>query len=403
MAESRLCIRLNAVSAYFFLFLFLLPLSAKAGEAISTFSRLNKAGLIVLDASGRTLMADNADMPLMPASTTKLATAWLALTHWGENHRFRTEFFLDETTQTLWVKGSGDPYLVSEELDRIAKNLAQRGIKQIKAIGLDSSLFEPGLLLPGTGTSDNPYDAVPTALAANFNTVAVTRLGGKIISAEAVTPLTPYAEQLARTNRSGELRVNTGRTPQNAEIYFGELLAAFLRKNGVPTGTQIVRGLAPKLDAFYVHENSKPLGEIIRPMLKYSTNFVANQLILMLSSEHYKRPANTADVQHYMEESLAKYFDWKNFSLADGAGLSRTNRLSPRQLTQLLHAFQNWKQLLPEVDPGIHAKSGTLTGVSALAGYLVKSGGWQLFAVIMNENVPHHLKNHIAKELLYLK
>ena len=389
--------------AYLAVLLLLFPLIGKAGDALSAFSRLNRAGIIVLDASGQVVMSENADVPLMPASTTKLATAWLALTHWGADHRFRTEFFLDEATQTLWIKGSGDPYLVSEELDRVARNLAQRGLQQVKAIGLDSSLFEPGLLLPGTGTSDNPYDAVPTALAANFNTVAVRRVGGQIVSAEAVTPLTPYAEHMTRSNRSGELRVNTGPNPQNAETYFGELLAAFLRKNGVAVGGQIIHGLAPDQAAYYTHENSKPLAEIVRAMLKYSTNFVANQLILMLSAEHFQRPANAAAVQAYMEESLAKHFGWTNFSLADGAGLSRTNRLSPKQLTELLQAFRNWQQLLPEVDPGIYAKSGTLTGVSALAGYLVKGGGWQPFAVVMNENVPYHLRNQIAKELLYLR
>lgn len=389
--------------AYLAVLLLLFPLIGTAGGALTAFSRLNRAGMIVLDASGRIVISENAEVPLMPASTTKLATAWLALTHWGENHRFRTEFYLDEATQTLWVKGSGDPYLVSEELGRIARNLSQKGLKQVKTIGLDSSLFEAGLLLPGTGTSDNPYDAVPTAVAANFNTVAVKRVGGQIVSAEAVTPLTPYAEQMARSNRSGELRVNTGPNPQNAETYFGELLAAFLRKNGVVIGTEITHGHAPSQAPFYTHENSKPLAEIVRAMLKYSTNFVANQLILMLSAEHFQRPANAATVQAYMEESLAKQFGWTNFSLADGAGLSRTNRLSPKQLTELLQAFRNWKQLLPEVDPGIYAKSGTLTGVSALAGYLVKGGGWQPFAVVMNQPVPYHLRNQIAKELLYLR
>lgn len=141
------------------------------------------------------------------------------------------------------------------------------------------------------------------------------------------------------------------------------------------------------------------MAEIVRSMLKYSTNFIANQLILKLSAEAYMRPANTADVQRYMEETLSRNFGWKDFSLSDGAGLSRTNRLSAQQLAQLLQAFQNWKHLLPEVEPGIYAKTGTLTGVSSLAGYVVNVGGWQPFAIIMNENVPHNFRNRIASEL----
>ena len=376
------------------------PVSNQAGEALNAFSRLHKAGLAVLDGSGRTLVGDRADMPLMPASTAKLATAFMALSHWGENHRFRTDFYFDGNSQTLWVKGSGDPYLVSEELDIVARNLRQQGLRQVKAIGLDTSLFQPGLQLPGTGTSDNPYDAVPSAVAANFNTIAVRRAGGHVLSAEALTPLTAYSESFGRAIRSGELRVNTGPNAHNAEQYFGELLAAFLQKHGVAAIPQVVFGRAPERQVFYRHENSKTLAEIVRAMLRYSTNFVANQLILMLSAEAYNRPANAGDVQRYIEETLGKQFGWRHFSLADGAGLSRGNRLSPRQLTELLLAFRNWRHLLHEVEPGIYAKTGTLNGVSSLAGYLVVRGEWQPFAVIMNENVAYNLRNRIARELL---
>jgi serine-type D-Ala-D-Ala carboxypeptidase/endopeptidase (penicillin-binding protein 4) len=383
-----------------FVFLaFLAPVTSNAGEALVTFSRLNKVGLIVLDANGGKVLVDQADKPLMPASTAKLVTAWLALTHWGENHHFHTNFYLDEANQTLWVKGSGDPYLVSEELDIVARNLKQQGLKRIKAIGIDSSLFQPDLLLPGTGTSDNPYDAVPTAVAANFNTIAVRRIGGQVLSAEAITPLTAYAEKQGNSSGSRELRVNTGPNPHNAEIYFAELLAAFLQKHGVVVGSQIIFSQIPNQAVFYKHVNSKSLGEILRNMLKYSTNFVANQLILILSAETYKRPANTADVQRYMEETLSQRLAWKNFSLADGAGLSRNNRLSAQQLTELLQAFRQWKHLLPEIEPGIYAKSGTLSGVSALAGYLVKHNEWQSFAILMNENVAYNLRDRIAQEL----
>ena len=116
----------------------LIPDSSDAGDALTAFSRLNNAGLIILDAHGQTVLAQHAAMPLMPASTTKLATAWMALTHWGVEHRFRTHFYLDEATQILWVKGSGDPYLVSEELDVVAKNLKQKGLKQINSTLSDS-------------------------------------------------------------------------------------------------------------------------------------------------------------------------------------------------------------------------------------------------------------------------
>ena len=379
------------------------PSIGNAENALSQYSALKNAGLLVVDAQGKTEFSDHANKFFIPASTTKLVTAWLALNHWGAKHRFQTEFFLDRETNTLWVKGSGDPFLVSEELRLIAKNLKQRGLQQINAIGINSSYFQPNLLLPGTGRTNNPYDAVSSAIAANFNTINIKKVNGHIVSAEPETPLTDYAKSMSKQLSNGTLRVNTGPDLRNAEKYFAELLAAILRQQGVEVSKQINYGKIPVQAVFYTHLNSKTLAEIIRPMLKYSTNFIANQLILILSAETYQRPANAADVQLYMEETLAHHFHWKNFTLQDGAGLSRDNRLSPTLLIDLLNAFTPWKQLLPEIEPGVFAKSGTLDQVSTLAGYIVDNDSWEPFALMMNQAVPDKLRNRIALELISLK
>ena len=376
-----------------------IPSVGNADNALSEFSELSNAGLLVVDSQGQPVISDHANMPFIPASTTKLVTAWLALNQWGEGHRFQTNFFLDTATNTLWVKGSGDPFLVSEELVLIAENLKQRGLQQINAIGLDASYFQPNLLLPGTGDTNNPYDAVPSAIAANFNTVNIKKVNGKVLSAESQTPLTAYAISLSKQLRRGVLRVNTGRDPRKAEKYFAELLAAFLRKQGLKVSKQVIWGQVPVQQVFYTHVNSKTLAEMIRSMMKYSTNFLANQLILMLSADAYDRPANAADVQRYMEETLVHHFHWKNFTIQDGSGLSSANRLSPAQLVDLLHAFKTWKHLLPELEPAVFAKSGTLNKVSTLAGYIVVNNSWEPFALMMNQAVPYRLRNRIAREL----
>jgi D-alanyl-D-alanine carboxypeptidase/D-alanyl-D-alanine-endopeptidase (penicillin-binding protein 4) len=378
------------------LWVLITPSFVFADNALLKFSTLKNAGLLLVDKSGQPVLSDHANIAFIPASTTKLVTAWLALKHWGEDHHFSTHFYLDDSTHTLWVKGSGDPFLISEELQRIAKNLKKLGLQQIDAIGLDSSLFQKGLLLPGTGRSNNPYDAVPSAIAANFNTINIKKSKGKIVSAEPQTPLTPYAKGLSRHLKNRWSRINTGRNPANAEKYFAELLAVFLRKQGVKVGNKIIRGQINKQALYYTHSNSKSLAEMIRAMMKYSTNFLANQLILVLSAEAYQRPANSDDVQRYMEETLTSNFHWKNFIMKDGAGLSRDNRLSPAQLVQLLHEFKPWKHLLPEIESRIFAKSGTLNKISTLAGYIVHDNIWQPFAIMMNQAVPYKYRNRIA-------
>ena len=378
--------------------------SAVHANALSKFSQLKNAGLLVVNNQGQSLKADNNQRSFIPASTTKLVTAWLALDRWGENHRFSTDFFYDPASFTLSVKGSGDPFLVSEELAIIASRLRQLGLTRVDRIVLDGSRFQKGLILPGTSKTNNPYDAVPSALAANFNTVNLKKINGKVRSAEKQTPLTFYAKSMAKSFKKKTLRVNTGRDPRNAERYFGELLRAFLKQQGVSisnnsTANNIVSGPAPRQAPYYQHYNSKTLGDMIRPMMKYSTNFIANQLVLMMSSEHYGRSANAADVKRYMEDILKTVFKWNNFSFREGAGLSRHNRISPEQLVHLLQNFRKWRHLLPEVETGVFAKSGTLKKVSTLAGYIVKNGEWLPFALMMNQSVPYKLRNRIAKEL----
>ncbi len=392
----------NILLRYFFVVALLTPLVGQAKNALAQFSQLKNAGMLMLDHNGQTIITDHANIPYIPASTTKLVTAWLALQRWGEFYRFKTRFYFDETTHTLWVKGSGDPFLVSEELDEVAKNLQRRGLTRIDTIALDTSFFQANLVMPGTGRSNNPYDAVPSALAANFNTVNIKKVNGKVFSAESQTPLTAYAKTMSNRFHKGKLRVNTGRDPRNAEKYFAEVLAALLRQNGMQVGNRIMGGLNPlssKQQPVYTHLNSKTLGEMIRPMMKYSTNFIANQLVLTMSAEHYDRPANAVDVSRYMQDTLTQKFNWGNFAMQDGAGLSRENRLSPRQLVDLLQAFKPWKHLLPEIEQGVFAKSGTLNKVSTLAGYVEDHGQLKPFALMMNQRVPYKLRNRIAREL----
>lgn len=385
---------------YSFILLALMGLSpAHADSALTKFSSFEHAGLLMLDKLGQPVISDHANDSFIPASTTKLVTAWLALKHWGEDYHFKTSFYFDKTNKTLWIKGSGDPYLVSEEIHDIARQLKKRGIKQVNAMGLDSSLFKSNLLLPGTSKSDNPYDAVPSAIAANFNTVNIKKIKGRVVSAEPQTPLTDYAKSFSNQVKNRPLRINTGPVAANAEKYFAELLAAFLRQEAVKVEDKIVRGQVDNQQLFYIHANSKSLAEMIRMMMKYSTNFLANQLILVMSAEVYQRPANKQDVQKYMEQTLGKHFQWKNITMKDGAGLSRDNRLSPSQLVELLGAFKVWKHLLPEIEPSIFAKSGTMSEISTLAGYIVADNHWQPFALMMNQSVPYRFRNQVAVEL----
>jgi D-alanyl-D-alanine carboxypeptidase/D-alanyl-D-alanine-endopeptidase (penicillin-binding protein 4) len=386
--------------------LVLLPLSPSLANSLDKFNRYNAAGLLYLDESGKVINTKRAEDLFVPASTTKLVTAWLALNRWGEDHRFKTGFYLDESTAnpTLWIKGYGDPFLVSEELVIIARTIGARlkakGIYKLGGIHLDTTYFASNIKLPGTAGSNNPYDAVPSALAANFNTVFARRKNGAIVSAEEQTPITATARRIYTAMQGRSERVNTGPDHRVAERYFAELVVEFLRRETLEVGEEVSWGKVPStLPLIYRHLNSRTLADVIEPMMKYSTNFVANQLVLKLAAEYHGAPASSDKVALTLNEQLSTAFGWKSFLLEEGAGLSRANRLSPAQLVDVLGRFRVWKHLLPEIEPGIHAKSGSLIGVSALAGYITKQDEWRPFAVIINQKTPYRFRNKLAVEL----
>ena len=382
------------------------------GPSWTLFSTYENAGFILSD-SESVLESRNPQQAFVPASTTKLITALLAIQHWGLEHRFYTDFYLKptQTDPILVVKGYGDPFLVSEELKLIAEKLkaklSERGIKRLAGIQLDVSHYQAGLIMPGTSHSTNPYDAIPSALAANFNTINVMRKAGKLVSAEKQTPLLQIAKTFVvqskqfKSLRSGKkLRMNLGTDPRFVQQYFANLLGYFISEQGVQLEQAVtwsrVRGDDQKL---LRHYNSRDLSEVIKPMMKYSTNFIANQIALNLSVERQGGQASKQKVQQVFHQMLSKQFDWDSFFIEDGAGLSRENRLSSIQLIDVLDRFVDYKHLLPEIEQRVFAKSGSLIGVSTLAGYVQQDNQYWPFAIMINQKVPYRFRNKLAKEL----
>ena len=95
------------------------------------------------------LVAQNADEPFVPASITKIVTAWLAMEVLGGDYRFQTRFYLDDN-RVLYVRGGGDPFLISEELALLAPRLvAAVGKQPLTGIVLDASYYPADLRIPG--------------------------------------------------------------------------------------------------------------------------------------------------------------------------------------------------------------------------------------------------------------
>ena len=111
----------------------------------------------------------------------------------GRRLPLETSFYLDGDRK-LYIRGGGDPFLISEELAPLAKELvAAIGKEPITGIVLDASYYPSDLHIPGIENTSEAYDALNSALAVNFNTISAVRKGKTVRSAEEQTPITPLA------------------------------------------------------------------------------------------------------------------------------------------------------------------------------------------------------------------
>ena len=108
--------------------LLLLPAPALA-DVKEKVAALAPSGLVlVVDGEGNELVAQNADEPFVPASVTKIVTAWLAMEVLGGDYRFETRFYLDDK-RLLYVRGGGDPFLISRSWRRSRPIWSQRSAR----------------------------------------------------------------------------------------------------------------------------------------------------------------------------------------------------------------------------------------------------------------------------------
>ncbi len=342
----------------------------------------------VVDAEGKELLAQNADKPFVPASVTKLVTAWLALDVLGEDYRFETKFYLDDK-RVLYVRGGGDPFLISEELAPLAQELvATVGKEPISRIVLDASYYPSNIRIPGVEDSNRSYDALNSALAVNFNTISAVRKGDKVIAGEEQTPITPLAiSQFKARGPNGRGRISLAQSPAISLQYAGELIAAFIQRAGGSVKGKVGTGTVPaNLKPVYVHRQSRTLLQVLHELLVGSNNYVANQIFLEIGGHHFGGPVSLEKSLKVLNEKLAANHLSGAIHMEEGSGISRNNRFTARGLSKVLTLFAPHAGLLRK-EKGASFKTGTLEGVRTLAGYTdTASHGRVRFVISLKSN-----------------
>jgi D-alanyl-D-alanine carboxypeptidase/D-alanyl-D-alanine-endopeptidase (penicillin-binding protein 4) len=375
---------------------------------LTEIAKLVDNGGYAVERHGRPVLFRNAEQPLVPASILKIATGLAALHILGPEYRFTTTFYLDREND-LYIRGGGDPFLISEEVDLILDRLQERGVSKINDIVLDDSAFQLTAPADGLGGSDNPYDAENSALAVNFNTVHfIKAVDGTVRSAEPQTPTLPLMVELAKDMGPGTYRLNITTAAAGKQVigrHVGELFRGLQQKKHIAGGGSIRKGVVPAgLTPQYEHQSSITVKDGLERLLLYSNNFIANQFFLVCGMARFGPPATwqkgRAALQEFMHEQLGLANE--QIFMAEGSGISHRNWITVQAMLRVLDRFKPYAYLLPRTrrdQQDILVKSGTLTGVYSYAGYFIREQELDGFVLILNqkENTRDRLLNLLAK------
>ncbi|MBW2170331.1 MAG: D-alanyl-D-alanine carboxypeptidase, partial [Deltaproteobacteria bacterium] len=129
-------------------------------------------------------------------------------------------------------------------------------------------------------------------MCANFNTVFFDRdKQGRIVSAETQTPLIPYARKKIRSRGLKKGRYTFFHDPKDAARYAGELFLHFLRQKGMqPKGKIRLDAVGPGDKLILSYRSMFTLEHVLKEMLEFSSNFMANQITIALWARVYGPP-----------------------------------------------------------------------------------------------------------------
>ncbi|MDH3285036.1 MAG: D-alanyl-D-alanine carboxypeptidase/D-alanyl-D-alanine-endopeptidase, partial [Acidobacteriota bacterium] len=390
----------------------------------------------------------DADRTLIPASTGKLFTTACALDTLGPSHRFTTEFLADGGMTAdgvlkgpLYVRGGGDPQLKGEDLWAAVRHLVSAGLTRIEGglVGDDAALEPPGRppSWPRSGPAGaRSFHAAQGALSLAWNSLelvvrpgpapgrparvalfpleAPVRVAGRVVTG----PKTDVRYDLVEADGSspatltvsGSIRAGAG--PWRRWVRLGHPTRAVLRaarelleRSGVSVKGPILVGRAPEGATLLHARESRRLADLVSDINKYSSNFGA-ELLLRALARASGRTGSTAEGLEELGACASRLgVSASGVRLADGSGYGRANRLSAASLVQLLAAGAasprfgaelvaslpragedgSLRRRLVDHAGRVRAKTGSLSGVAALAGYATTEGGTEItFAILVN-------------------
>lgn len=415
----------------------------------STFSPCFIGIKIVSVNDGRILYERNAEKLFHPASNTKLFTTATALHILDSKFRCKTEFSIEGKIVkhilrgNFVLKGFGDPLFTTDDLDSIVNLVKKKGITTIRGnlIG-NESYFDDVPWGRGWMWDDepDPDEAFISPLTINDNAIDVIVSPGQQKGMQPSIQYKPQTSQ-CRTINNGETtndtsipplhvtrkrgentfeitgRIEPGSLPQKfsfsvyqPSMFTLRLLKERLQINGITVTGSLLLDSTTSSETHGM-EFSHPIDSIIHRINKESDNIAAENILKILGAEYFHTIGSTESGLQAVREYLDHVgIDTSAITLVDGSGVSLYNAVTPNTIVGLLmkqhqnqRTFNRFYESLPvagtdgtlryrmrgtTAEGNVHAKTGSLTGVSALSGYATTKSGTLLAFSFLAEYFP---------------
>ena len=386
-----------------------------------------------------------------PASTEKVITSVTALAQLGTTYTMDTQLRYtgsienDTLKGNLYLIGGFDPEFMEADLDSLIDAIAQSGIRYIAdTLVADVSMMDSIYWGPGWSWDDVPNSFQPYLSPLMLNRGCVDVLVSPTVK-DSLPEVTcspasdyyqisnqgvsnsPFAGKLKITRNwlhngnqiqisgSVERTVTETLSIYQSEKFFFHTFINKLKERGVSLSATTFAACPQETDSIQttpLYVLRRPIQEVLKQALKESDNLCAEALFHHLAKQYapYKRICfedGTDAINDFMKKNLG--FNPDYYRIADGSGVSLYNYISPKLLLEYLkYAYYHAEVFHPFYDAlpiagvdgtlqyrmkktsafrKVHAKTGSVTGVSSLAGYAKASNGHQLAFVIINQNV----------------
>ncbi len=332
--------------------------------------RTSQLGMMVYDLDADSAIFCHNERQLMrPASTMKVITAITALSRLGGSYQFKTDLCYTGEVDSCTLHG--DVYCVGGFDPRFNNDDLRAFVEGIRRMGIDT-------------------------------------IRGSIYGDKTMKDNNPYGEGWCWDDDNPTLSpLLLSRKDQFLPKFYSEL-----REAGIYLTGSLGEKRKPE-ESNCIVRRFHTIDQVLMRMLKESDNLYAESMFYQIAASTGNHPATSKSARAVIQQLVNKLgLDGSRYKFADGSGLSLYNYVSAElEVKMLRYAFHDqniYNHLLPALPiagtdgtlrkrmtgaftrGNVHAKTGTVTGISSLCGYLTAANGHRLCFAIINQGVMHH-------------